>query len=118
MKLEGELFTRFLLVNQTFIMCVRAGVHERDSEGMSELRHLLGVLLKVVSLIGLLAVAFGPQNSSTLLRILYSEKWSNTDAPIVLSWYCGYIFLLAINGDSYAFNRHPVFAPAMLHRHS
>lgn len=80
-------------------MCIRAGVHEKDSHGMLELRHLLGLLLKAVSLIGLAAVAFGPQNSSTLLRILYSKSWSNTDAPVVLSWYCGYILVLALNGE-------------------
>ena len=52
---------------------------------------------------GLLAVAFGPGYAYLLLRIVYGQKWSNTEAPTALSYYCGYITLLALNGCTEAF---------------
>jgi oligosaccharide translocation protein RFT1 len=57
-------------------------------------------MVKGVSLLGLLAVTFGPSYSYTLLRLVYSERWSQTEAPLVLGCYTAYILLLAVNGGS------------------
>ncbi|GMH41434.1 hypothetical protein BSKO_09344 [Bryopsis sp. KO-2023] len=86
-----------------FLAFSRAGISREDASGMRELNRLLTSLVRAVSLIGLLAAVFGPPHSTTLLRILYSEKWSNTEAPTVLGWYCAYILLLAVNGVTEAF---------------
>lgn len=55
-------------------------------------------MVKSVSILGLLALAFGPSYSYTLLRLVYGLKWSETEAPTVLAAYCAYILLLALNG--------------------
>jgi len=64
---------------------------------------IFGVLLHVVILLGLLLISFGPPYSFVLLHLLYGSKWSSTDAPTALSYYCVYIFVMAINGVTEAF---------------
>ncbi|XP_010067549.2 protein RFT1 homolog isoform X1 [Eucalyptus grandis] len=59
--------------------------------------------LKLVMLIGLIFIAFGPSYSYSLIRLLYGRKWSDGEAPTVLRYYCIYIFFLAMNGTSEAF---------------
>lgn len=56
-----------------------------------------------MSYIGLLAAAFGPSNTYVLLRLVYGQKWSSTEAPAALACYCGYITLLALNGCTEAY---------------
>lgn len=52
---------------------------------------------------GLLAVAFGPAYTYMLLRVVYGQRWSETEAPRALAVYCLYILLLAVNGILEAF---------------
>jgi len=59
-------------------------------------------LFKLVSLVGLIFVSFGPNYSYLFFDLLYGGKWSATDAPMVLSWYCLYIFIMAMNGQGEA----------------
>ena len=54
-------------------------------------------------LAGLLAVAFGPAYTYMLLRLVYGQRWSETEAPKALAVYCLYILLLAVNGILEAF---------------
>ena len=63
----------------------------------------LGLLLHLVSLVGLILLCFGPAYSYVFLHLLYGSKWSSTDAPQVLSGYCVYILFMAANGISEAF---------------
>ncbi|XP_058104416.1 uncharacterized protein LOC131248248 isoform X2 [Magnolia sinica] len=63
----------------------------------------LTVALKLVVLIGLVAIAFGPSYSYVLIRVLYGRKWSDGEAPNALRYYCLYVILLAMNGTSEAF---------------
>ena len=51
----------------------------------------------------MLAVAVGPSYTYVLLRLLYGRKWSSTEAPAALAYYCGYITLLALNGCTEAY---------------
>jgi oligosaccharide translocation protein RFT1 len=60
--------------------------------------HVLSVLLKFVILLSLVFVAFGPNYSHLLLRMLYGATWSETNAPNVLALYCVYLLFIAING--------------------
>lgn len=53
--------------------------------------------------VGLLAVSFGPSYTYVLLRLVYGQKWSDTEAPKALAYYCGYITLLALNGCTEAY---------------
>uniref|UniRef100_A0A2P2LI77 Protein RFT1 homolog n=1 Tax=Rhizophora mucronata TaxID=61149 RepID=A0A2P2LI77_RHIMU len=59
--------------------------------------------LKLVLLIGLIFMAFGPSYSYSLIRILYGHKWSDGEASMALRYYCLYIIVLAMNGTSEAF---------------
>ncbi|MBA0729734.1 hypothetical protein Golax_025463 [Gossypium laxum] len=59
--------------------------------------------LKLVLLIGLVFLAFGPSYSYCLIRLLYGQKWSDGEASTALRYYCLYIIVLAMNGTSEAF---------------
>ncbi|XP_002510976.2 protein RFT1 homolog isoform X2 [Ricinus communis] len=59
--------------------------------------------LKLVLLIGLVFMAFGPSYSYSLIRLLYGNKWSDGEASTALQYYCLYIIVLAMNGTSEAF---------------
>ncbi|KAG4171239.1 hypothetical protein ERO13_A12G197600v2 [Gossypium hirsutum] len=59
--------------------------------------------LKLVLLIGLIFLAFGPSYSYCLIRLLYGQKWSDGEASAALRYYCLYIIVLAMNGTSEAF---------------
>ena len=69
-----------------------------SAETLAQLAAALGVMTKAVGVLGLLAVSFGPAFSYTALRLVYGVRWSETEAPAVLSAYCGYVLLLALNG--------------------
>ncbi|KAB2053728.1 hypothetical protein ES319_A12G207600v1 [Gossypium barbadense] len=53
--------------------------------------------LKLVLLIGLIFLAFGPSYSYCLIRLLYGQKWSDGEASTALRYYCLYIIVLAMN---------------------
>ena len=55
------------------------------------------------ALAGLMAVAFGPPYTYMLLRLVYGQRWSETEAPRALAVYCLYILLMAVNGILEAF---------------
>ncbi|XP_044469045.1 protein RFT1 homolog [Mangifera indica] len=59
--------------------------------------------LKLVLLIGLIFMAFGPSYSYSLIRLLYGQNWSDGEASVALKYYCLYIIILAMNGTSEAF---------------
>ncbi|KAL5722252.1 hypothetical protein ACHQM5_005793 [Ranunculus cassubicifolius] len=59
--------------------------------------------LKLVLLIGLVVMAFGPSYSYPLIRVVYGPEWSEGEAPKALRFYCFYVIVLAMNGTSEAF---------------
>ncbi|ESR34867.1 hypothetical protein CICLE_v10004737mg [Citrus x clementina] len=63
----------------------------------------LAEALKLVLLIGLVFMAFGPSYSYSLVRLLYGQKWSDGEASTALRYYCLYVVVLAMNGTSEAF---------------
>ncbi|CAH2073621.1 unnamed protein product [Thlaspi arvense] len=77
------------------------------SDDNQQKRKKLGICLtealKLVILIGLIFMAFGPSYSYSLIRLLYGEKWSDGEASFALQFYCIYIIVLAMNGTSEAF---------------
>lgn len=70
----------------------------RRGTGLAQLASTLALMTRGVIILGLLAVAFGPSYSYTLLRLLYSTRWSDTEAPFVMGCYTVYILFLAVNG--------------------
>lgn len=69
------------------------------TQATSYLHHLL----HLYTLLSLLSVALGPTIAPIALRTIAGPRWSHTEAPLVLSTYCYYIPLLAINGILEAF---------------
>lgn len=72
------------------------------------LQTVLCAVVKLVGLIGLVFACFGFNYTRVLLRILLpGDRWSREGkgegAAVVLSWYCVYVFLLALNGITEAF---------------
>ncbi|CAN8237023.1 unnamed protein product [Cochlearia groenlandica] len=74
-----------------------------DKQKSKKLGICLTDALKLVILIGLIFMAFGPSYSYSLIRLLYGEKWSDGEATLALKFYCLYIIVLAMNGTSEAF---------------
>lgn len=87
----------------TFARCASG----QDPEGIRirKLGSCLTEALKLILLIGLVVVAFGPNYSYSLFRLLYNREWSDGEAPAALQCYCLYVVALAMNGTSEAFLR-------------
>jgi hypothetical protein len=47
---------------------------------------------------GLVIISFGPSYSYTLLKLLYGDRHSDREAPVLLRCYCFYIISLGMNG--------------------
>ena len=60
-------------------------------------------LLHAYLLLSLLATTLGPPLSRPILHLVAGPSWSTTEAPLVLSSYCYYIPVLALNGILEAF---------------
>ena len=71
---------------------------DTDVPGLTHLAHILGLLVKAMSIVGLVAVSFGPPHAHIVVWLVYGQRWAHTEAPAVLSAYCVYILLLAVNG--------------------
>lgn len=66
-------------------------------------RRVLSTVLRLMTIVGLCFVCFGPAFSHLAIDFLYTSKYSQTAAPAVLAWYCLYILLVAVNGTTEAF---------------
>lgn len=73
------------------------------SSGLPQAKSVLQDILKLYSLLSLIAVTVGPTLAPTLLRIIAGSRWADSGAAEVLSTYCYYIPLLAVNGVTEAF---------------
>jgi oligosaccharide translocation protein RFT1 len=79
------------------------GDSKSSKESRMRSKEILVAMIKLVLLLGLLTITFGPPYSYSLIYIIYGNKWANTTAPVVLSAYCVYILFMALNGVSEAF---------------
>lgn len=60
-------------------------------------------LLRGAAIFGGVFLCFGPAYAWLLLHLLYGAKWSSTDAPALLAYYCMHVCAMALNGLSEAF---------------
>ena len=81
---------------------------KNGNDTVCQMWSLLTMLLKVMSYLGCLFVCFAINYVPTLLALLPGKKWATSEATVTLSWYCVYVFCLALNGTLEAF----VFAVA------
>ena len=82
---------------------------------MQRQARLLAVLVRCISLVGLVGAAFGPAYARLALLLLYGRRWADTEAAPALGWYAQYLPLLAANGILEAF-MHAVADERQLHR--
>ena len=71
--------------------------------GIAKAKEVFQDILKVYILFSLVAVTVGPTLAPNLLYLVAGSKWADTGAVEVLSTYCYYIPLLAVNGVTEAF---------------
>jgi oligosaccharide translocation protein RFT1 len=77
---------------------------QQQHDASLSLDKLVSAATRVMALVGLVFVTFGPPYSHLLLRLLYGERWSDgTEAAPVLALYCAYLVLVAVNGITEAF---------------
>lgn len=76
---------------------------KEQEQNLNQASRVLTTILRLYSIISLFAVTLGPVLAPTLLSMVAGKKWSATSASQVLSTYCFYIPLLAVNGVTEGF---------------
>lgn len=76
---------------------------EQQQEALTFSSNILGMLLKIVTLIGCIILVFGYANSFLLLYIYGGEILSSGAGPSLLRWYCLYVLVIAVNGTTEGF---------------
>ncbi|KAL6071487.1 Oligosaccharide translocation protein rft1 [Balamuthia mandrillaris] len=99
----GSLAARFIFLPVEQVSAALFSQHK--TLGLRKSSEVLTLVLKLMLLIGLLFISFGPNYSFTLLDRLYTKKYSVSEAPYILGWYCIYVAFMALNGVSEAFMR-------------
>ncbi|XP_013608505.1 PREDICTED: LOW QUALITY PROTEIN: protein RFT1 homolog [Brassica oleracea var. oleracea] len=102
----GNLVVRMVFLpfeESSYTTFARFASGDDNQQKKKKLGTCLTEALKLVMLIGLIFMAFGPSYSYSLIRLLYGEKWSDGEASFALQFYCLYIIVLAMNGTSEAF---------------
>ncbi|GFH13968.1 PPM-type phosphatase domain-containing protein, partial [Haematococcus lacustris] len=98
----GSLLVRTLfqpLEELAFTLFSRHRVSASDTAAMQQLAVAVRRMVKGMALLGLLVACMGPPFSWLALRLVYGQRWADTQAPQVLALYCAYILLLAVNGE-------------------
>ncbi|CDY60500.1 BnaCnng36420D [Brassica napus] len=97
----GNLVVRMVFLpfeESSYTTFARFASGDDNQQKKKKLGTCLTEALKLVMLIGLIFMAFGPSYSYSLIRLLYGEKWSDGEASFALQFYCLYIIVLAMNG--------------------
>ncbi|CAN6874507.1 unnamed protein product [Brassica oleracea] len=98
----GNLVVRMVFLpfeESSYTTFARFASGDDNQQKKKKLGTCLTEALKLVMLIGLIFMAFGPSYSYSLIRLLYGEKWSDGEASFALQFYCLYIIVLAMNGN-------------------
>ncbi|XP_042034858.1 protein RFT1 homolog isoform X2 [Salvia splendens] len=101
----GSLVVRliFLPFEESSYMTFARSASGDPEKKVKNLARSLTDALKLVLLIGLVVIAFGPSYSYSLIRLLYGRKWSDGEASTALQYFCLYVIVIAMNGTSEAF---------------
>ncbi|KAK5578876.1 hypothetical protein RB653_008551 [Dictyostelium firmibasis] len=76
---------------------------EINNENYKNGANVLIVIMKFLFLVSLIFTCFGPGFSHLLLNLLYKNKFKDTNAGVLLGFYCLYVGFLAVNGVSESF---------------
>lgn len=99
----GSLVARFLFQPLEEISFSIFSAYAKARDTKPENLRFFRMLTKLMILICLYFLTFGPSYSYLLIQLLYGSKYSQTDAPMVLKVYCLYVCFMAINGITEAF---------------
>ncbi|GAM23765.1 hypothetical protein SAMD00019534_069400 [Acytostelium subglobosum LB1] len=103
----GSLVARFFFqpIEETcFTMFPKLFGAKSRKDDWADSSKVLTLLMKVMSIVAFIFIAFGPAFSELLLNILYpNTRFSTGDAGLVLGVYCVYVGFMAVNGVSEAF---------------
>jgi uncharacterized membrane protein YgcG len=79
---------------------------QQQQQQQQQLAAALALLLRAVSLAGLLAALLGPWYSYSALRLAYGRRWADGpgNTPLALAAYCAYVAAMAVNGVAEAFS--------------
>ncbi|KAF1809005.1 Rft-1-domain-containing protein [Eremomyces bilateralis CBS 781.70] len=84
-------------------LCASESNVTEPKEQINQAKVLLQDILRIYSLMSLVAVVAGPVAAPLLLQLVAGSKWIETGSGEMLSTYCFYIPLLALNGVTEAF---------------
>jgi oligosaccharide translocation protein RFT1 len=74
-------------------------LNEGESNGLAHFARIrLQAILQIYSVFGVVAITTGPTLAPMLVRIIAGSNWANSGAGSVVSSYCYYIPLIAIDG--------------------
>lgn len=74
-----------------------------EPENVKSAANILTIILKLYAIFSLFLLTLAPPFAPLLLSLLLGNRWGGSEAGAVLSAYCYYIPLLAINGVTEAF---------------
>lgn len=83
---------------------ISKSLESNPSQGQKDkVFHLLTTISTCIGSVALTGAFLGPHFASLVIHVLYGRLWGSSNAPVVLSWYCLYLLLLAYNGVLEAF---------------
>eukprot|EP00743_Colponemidia_sp_Colp-15_P004497 GILK01004849.1.p1 GENE.GILK01004849.1~~GILK01004849.1.p1 ORF type:complete len:536 (+),score=58.99 GILK01004849.1:29-1609(+) len=93
------------LEETAFTLFSKLGSSLSTSSGsaLPTMHRVLAVLCRCLGLVSFVFLGWGPNYSWLLIHLLWGHKWSETNAPTVLSVYCLFIGFMALNGVTEAF---------------
>jgi oligosaccharide translocation protein RFT1 len=93
-----------LLFSKQHRLIQKTSKQKADSDAKKSLQQTLCLLVKLVLYIGLVFACLATNYTTTLLQLLAGPKWgANQEAAQVLSAFCCYTALMALNGTTEAF---------------
>ncbi|XP_057794953.1 uncharacterized protein LOC131011171 isoform X2 [Salvia miltiorrhiza] len=95
----GSLVVRLIFLpfeESSYVTFARSASGDPERK-VKDLGRSLTDALKLVLLIGLVVIAFGPSYSYSLIRLLYGRKWSDGEASTALQYFCLYVIVVAMN---------------------
>lgn len=98
-----NLFAKLLSTSSSSNSDPTAKAARVEPENVKSAANILTIILKLYCIFSLFLFALAPPFAPLLLSLLLGNRWGGSEAGSVLSAYCYYIPLLAINGVTEAF---------------
>lgn len=100
------MFSKYVATLRSAFSSTELKAEEKQQQcttALQALKSLLIQLLRLVCIIGIFFPVFGFAYSELVVNLIFSRQWRSNETVNTLSYYCFYIFFMAINGISEAF---------------